>query len=355
VGPDQILSINKDLIAWEQVRDHRDLDRTVQERLGSQPAPRYLMVDEVQEIEGWERAINSVLAEGLADIIITGSNAHMLSAELATLLTGRYVELPVHPLSFAEFLDFRRAAGERGDRGTAFRMFLRYGGLPGIHALPLADDQVFPFLEAILNTILLKDVVRRHGIRDVGHLERILSFAFDNCGSPVSARSITAFLKHQQVRITTDTVLNYLSYLGDTFLLSRAGRFEIKGKKHLEFMDKYYLGDLGLRHALFGHRDMDVGGLLENAVYLELLRRGYQVRVGVLDQGQIDFVAERRGERLYVQVAYLLQDAGTVQREFGRLERIPDHHPKLVLSMDEVAIEERNGVRRRHLVDWLME
>jgi predicted AAA+ superfamily ATPase len=355
VGPDQILSINKDLIAWEQVRDHRDLDRTVQERLGSQPAPRYLVVDEVQEIDGWERAINSVLAQGLADIIITGSNAHMLSAELATLLTGRYVELPVHPLSFAEFLDFRRAAGERGDRGTAFRMFLRYGGLPGIHALPLADDQVFPFLEAILNTILLKDVVRRHGIRDVGHLERILSFAFDNCGSPVSARSITAFLKHQQVRITTDTVLNYLSYLGDTFLLSRAGRFEIKGKKHLEFMDKYYLGDLGLRHALFGYRDMDIGGLLENAVYLELLRRGHQVRVGVLDQGEIDFVAERRGERLYVQVAYLLQDAGTVQREFGRLERIPDHHPKLVLSMDEVAIEERNGVRRRHLVDWLME
>jgi predicted AAA+ superfamily ATPase len=355
VGRSQILSINKDLVAWEGVRGYRDLDRVVQERLRLQPAPRYLMVDEIQEIEGWERAINSILAQGIEDIIITGSNARMLSAELATLLTGRYVELPVYPLSFSEFLDFRRAAGDEGDRLAAFRAFLRYGGLPGLHVLPLVDDQVFPFLNAILNTILLKDIVKRHAIRDVAHLERILAFAFDNCGSPVSARSITAFLKNQQVRTSPDTVLNYLAYLCDTFLLSRAGRFEIKGKRHLEFLDKYYLGDLGLRHALFGYRDTDIGGLLENAVHLELLRRGYQVRVGVLDQGEIDFVAERHGERLYVQVAYLLREPATLQREFGNLEQIQDNHPKLVLSMDDVAIEERNGVRRRNLVEFLLE
>jgi predicted AAA+ superfamily ATPase len=349
----QILCINKDLVAWDGVRDYRDLDRIIQERFANQPAPRYLMVDEVQEIEGWEKAINSVLTQGLADILITGSNAHLLSSELATLLTGRYIEIPVYPLSFAEFVAFRMAAGATGDRKHLFRLFLRYGGLPGLHVLPMEDEQVFPFLNAILNTILLKDIVKRHGIRDVGHLERILSCAFDNCGSPVSARSIAAFFKNQQTRITADTVLSYLSHLCEAFLLFRTGRFEIKGKKHLEFMDKYYLGDLGLRHALFGYRDMDIGGLLENVVYLELLRRGYQVKVGVLDQLEIDFVAERQGERLYVQVAYLLADSATVQREFGNLLRIPDNYPKLVLSMDDFGPDQQDGIRRQNLLDFL--
>lgn len=355
VSEGQILSINKDLVAWDGIRDFRDLDRVVQERLATQPAPRYLMVDEVQEIEGWEKAINSLLAQGVADILITGSNAHLLSAELATFLTGRYVEIPVYPLSYSEFMAFRKAAQDTGDRQACFRQFLRYGGLPGLHVLPMNDDQVFPFLNAILNTILLKDIVKRHAIRDVGHLERILAFTFDNCGSPVSARSIAAFFKNQQTRITADTVLSYLSHLCDAFLLFRTGRFEIKGKKHLEFQDKYYLGDLGLRHALFGYRDTDIGGLLENVVYLELLRRGYQVKVGILDQAEIDFIAERHGERIYIQVAYLLASPETIQREFGNLERIPDNYPKLVLSMDEFGPDERNGIRRKHILDFLLE
>ena len=351
----QVLCINKDLVAWDAVRDYRDLDRVVQERLAIQPAPRYLMVDEVQEIEGWEKAINSVLAQGLADILITGSNAHLLSTELATLLAGRYIDIPVYPLGFAEFKTFRQGAKDPGNQQAWFRQFLRYGGLPGLHVLPMEDDQVFPFLNAILNTVLLQDVVKRHGIRDVGHLERILAFALDNCGNPISARSIAAFFKSQQTRITTDTVLGYLAHLCDAFLLFRTGRFAIKGKKNLEFQDKYYLGDLGLRHALFGYRDMDIGGLLENVVYLELLRRGYQVKVGILDQVEIDFVAERQGERLYVQVAYLLADPETIRREFGNLERIPDSYPKLVLSMDELGPEQRNGIRRQNVVDFLLE
>ncbi len=351
----QILCINKDLLAWDAVRDYRDLDRIIQERLADQPEPRYLMVDEVQEIQGWEKAINSVLAQGLADILITGSNARLLSMELATLLTGRYVEIPVYPLGFSEFTAFRRAARDPGDRQELFRQFLRYGGLPGLQVLAMEDDQIFPYLNAILNTIVLKDIVKRHAIRDVGHLERILSFAFDNCGSPISARSITAFFKNQQTRITADTVLGYLAHLCDAFLLFRTDRFEIKGKKHLEFLGKYYLGDLGLRHALFGHREADIGGLLENVVFLELLRRGYQVKVGVLDQMEIDFVAERQGERLYVQVAYLLAGADTICREFGNLERIQDNHPKLVLSMDELGPDQRNGIRQQNLIDFLLE
>jgi len=355
IPEEQILSINKDLLVWDLVRDYRDLDRIIQERLTSQPAPRYLMVDEIQEIEGWEKAINSVLAQGLADIIITGSNAHLLSAELATLLTGRYVKIPVYPLGFSEFLTFRQASGESGDQEDQFRQFLRYGGLPGLQVLAMDDDQIFPYLNAILNTILLKDIVKRHAIREVGHLERVLAFTFDNCGSPISARSITAFFKNQQTRITVDTVLSYLSYLCDAFLLFRTSRFEIKGKKHLEFLDKYYLGDLGLRHALFGYRETDIGGLLENVVYLELLRRGYQVKVGVMDQREIDFVAERQGERLYVQVAYLLAEPETIRREFGNLEQITDNHPKLVLSMDRIGPTQRNGIRQQNLVDFLLE
>jgi hypothetical protein len=351
----QILSINKDMVAWEAIRDYRDLEQLAQERLFGLPGPRYLMVDEVQEIEGWEKAINSLLAEGLADIIVTGSNAHLLSAELATLLTGRYIEILVYPLSFAEFVEFRQALRDPGDRQAWFRQFLRYGGLPGLHVLPLEDDVVFPYLNAILNTILLKDIVKRHAIREVGHLERILSFAFDNCGHLVSARSIAAYFKNQQTRITADTVLSYLSHICDAFLLFRTGRFEIKGRKHLEFLDKYYLGDLGLRHALFGYRDADIGGLLENVVYLELRRRGYQVKVGVLDRAEIDFVAERHGERIYVQVAYLLAGPDTLEREFGNLERIPDNYPKLVLSLDEIGPDQRNGILRKHLVDFLLE
>jgi hypothetical protein len=249
---------------------------------------------------------------------------------------------------------FRKEAGEPEDRQASFRQFLRYGGLPGLHVLPMNDEQVFPFLNAILNTILLKDIVRRHAIRDLATLERIMAFAFDNCGSLLSARSIAAFLKNQRTRATPDTVLNYLSHLCEAFLLFRAGRYEIKEKKHLEFMEKFYLGDLGLRHALFGYREVDIGGLLENVVHLELLRRGYQVKVGVLDQAEIDFVAERHGERLYVQVAYLLADPRTLEREFGNLERIADNYPKLVLSMDEFGPDQRNGVRRQHLLDFLL-
>ena len=354
VPASQILSINKDLVAWDAVRDYRDLDRVVHERFAGVPAPRYLMVDEIQEIDGWEKAINSFIAEGLADLVIAGSNAHLLSTELATLLTGRYVETPVYPLSFSEFREFRHAASDPGDQRTQFARFLRYGGLPGLHLLPMDDDVLFPFLNSILNTILLKDIVKRHAVRDVGQLERVLSFAFDNCGSPISGRNISAFFKNQRLRITTETVINYLSHLCDAFLLFRTGRFEIKGRKHLEFRDKYYLGDLGLRHALFGYREADIGGLLENVVYLELLRRGYKVNVGLVDQYEIDFVAERHGERLYVQVAYLLATPETVKREFGNLERIADNHPKLVLSMDELGPAQRNGIRQQNLVEWLL-
>ncbi len=354
IPPENILMINKDLLQWDYIRTYSDLNTEVKKSFQGTRGKRWIIIDEVQEIEGWERGVNSFLAEGIGDIIITGSNARLLSSELSTRLTGRYVEIPVYPLGFAEFLDFLDVADSPVDKRKAFDLFLRYGGLPGIHVLDMEDEQVVPYLEAILHTLLLKDVVKRHNIRDVGHLERILAFIFDNCGNLTSARNISSFFKNQKITITPDTVIAYLGYLEESFLIHRVGRYGIKGKKHLEYLDKYYICDPGLRHGLMGPRDTEIGGLLENIVYLELRRQGYTVRVGVLNEGEIDFVAERRDERLYIQVAYLLAEKSTVEREFGSLEQIRDNYPKFVLSLDEHFPGDRKGIRHLHIRDFLI-
>jgi hypothetical protein len=355
-----IVSINKDLLQWDHIRTYRDLDDEVRPRLAGVDGPCWLFIDEVQEIEEWERAVNSYLAEGFADIVITGSNSQLLAGELSTRLSGRFIEIPMYPLSFGEFLLFRKASrGDvTGDTETEFARYLRYGGMPGIHALELADEHIFPYLEAVLSTVVLKDVVRRHSIREVRHLERILAFVYDNAGSLVSSRKIEGVFRAQGIRVTVDTVVKYLEYLTDALLVHRVGRYRLKGKRHLEYIDKYYPTDIGLRHGLFGYRESDIGGLLEAVVYLELRRRGYSVSVGVLGDAEIDFVAERSAgsdaSRLYVQVAYLLGDEQTIEREFGNLERIPDSYPKLVLSLDRYFPAERNGIRHMPVWEWLL-
>lgn len=354
VPPGNIVMINKDLLEWDHIRTYADVEAEVKKQLERSHGACWIIIDEVQEIEGWERAVNSFLAEGAGDIIITGSNARLLSAELSTLLTGRYIEIPVYPLGFGEFLDFRENFGHSADPREAFGLFLRYGGLPGIHVLDMEDEQVLPYLEAILNTILMKDVFKRHNIRDVAHLERILSFIFDNCGNLTSARNIASFFKNQNITITPDTVIAYLGYIEEAFLIRRVGRYGIRGKKHLEYLDKYYIADPGLRHGLKGPRDADISGLLENIVYLELERRGYSTRVGVLQDGEIDFVAERGDTRMYIQVAYLLAEESTVEREFGNLERINDNYPKIVLSLDDYFPGNRRGIRHINIRDFLL-
>jgi uncharacterized protein len=355
-----IVSINKDLLQWDHIRTYRELDEEVRPRLTGVDGPRWLFIDEVQEIEEWERAVNSYFAEGLADIVISGSNSQLLAGELATLLSGRFVEIPMYPLSFGEFLSFRQAFGDSPGANTEeeFRRYLRYGGMPGIHGLELTDEHIFPYLEAILSTVVLKDVVRRHAIREVRHLERILAFVYDNVGRLVSSRRIEGAFRAQGIGVTVDTVVKYLEHLTDALLVHRVGRYRLKGKRHLEYVDKYYPTDIGLRHGLFGYRDSDIGGLLEAVVYLELRRRGYTVSVGVLGDAEIDFVAERtagpHSSRLYVQVAYLLKDEQTTEREFGNLEAIPDSYPKLVLSLDRYFPSERNGIRHMIVWEWLL-
>jgi len=353
VPESHIIYINKESMEWDAIKNHEDLYRYVSQRLASISGKPYLFIDEVQEISRWERVVNSLLADDRADIIITGSNAGLLSSELATLIAGRYVQFPVFPLTYREFLRFR---GETtADSPEEFRRYLRYGGLPGIHSLPMADETVFPYLNALYSTIVLKDVVSRHRILDPGQLDRIIRFVFDNAGNITTAKRITDFLRSQRISAGVDKVIHYLSCLEDAFLLHRVLRYDLKGLRHLELYEKYYVGDVGLRHGFLGYRDGDIGGVLENIVYLELLHRGYHISIGKLNEREIDFIAERQDERVYIQVCLTLENSETQEREFSVLEQLKDNHPKLVLSLDEYQRVSRSGIRHEGLREWLLQ
>ena len=346
-----ILYIDKESVAFDDLRTYRDLDKAVHAALGKRGGSRFLFVDEVQEIEGWERAIASIAGQGNIDIAVTGSNAHLFSSELATRMSGRYVEFPIYALSFQEHLTFRGAS--RQDPQAEFLDYLRFGGLPAIHHFDRDADTIYQYVASVFSTIVLKDIVRRHQVRNVMLLESIARYLFDNTGRVTSAKSIADYLKSQRLRVGVETVQNYLAYFEEALLAHRTRRFDIKGRRLLEIYDKFYLGDVGMRHALLGFREGELTGVLENVVYLELLRRGYQVHIGKFGDREVDFVATRRGERLYVQAAYLLATPETIEREFGVLKAIPDNYPKLVLSMDTAFGDDVEGIRRRHIVDFL--
>ncbi|MFO7782782.1 MAG: ATP-binding protein [Spirochaetia bacterium] len=352
VSESRIIYINKESMDWDFIRDATELYQYVMARIKDGARKPYLFVDEIQEIPNWERVVNSLLADGRADITITGSNAELLSSELATLISGRYIEFSVLPLTYGEFLAFR--GGGTGDTPEEFRRYLRYGGLPGIHTLELSDETVFPFLNALYNTIVLKDVVSRHRIQDPSQLDRIVRFVFDNAGNITTAKRIADFLKNQRVTASVDKVLHYLGCLEQAFLIRKVLRYDIKGLRHLELYEKYYAGDVGLRHGFIGYRDGDISGVIENIVFLELLHRGYRVSIGRLDDREIDFIAERQEQRLYIQVCLTLETAETQEREFSVLERIPDNHPKIVLSLDEYQQISRGGIANQNLREWLL-
>ncbi len=355
ISEQNILGINKESLEYDFIQDYQDLDKFVKRTYSSVHGKRYLFIDEVQEIELWEKAVTSLFTEGKTDIYITGSNAHLLSSDLATLLSGRYISFPIYPLCFQEFLQFRKKTPQKADLDKEFSLFLKYGGLPGIHLLDFKEEVIYHYLNSIFNTILLKDVVTRHRIRDVSQLKNITRFVFDNCGQIVSSKRISDYLKSQKIKITVDTVQNYLHYLQSAFLISKTGRYDLKGKRHLELYEKYYMGEIGMRHGFIGYRKDDISGLLENIVYLELLKRGYNVSIGKLEDKEIDFIAEKEKTRLYFQVAYLLASPETEIREFSPLEHINDNYTKIVLSMDKDWGEERNGILRKNIIQFLLE
>jgi uncharacterized protein len=353
VNNEQIIYINMESLSNSHLADISVLYKHINTQKSKTHKKIYLLIDEVQEIENWEKAINSFFADGGIDITITGSNSRLLSGELATLISGRYIEFGVYPLVFSEFSLFR----ENRTRGTSelFNEFLRFGGMPGIHHLRLNESDVYQYLSAIKDSVVLKDVVKRNNIRDVSLLDKIIQFVFDNMGNIFSSRSVADYIKKERRSMGIETVYNYLYQLEAAFIIIRIPRFDIKGKKLLETNEKFYLMDIGLSHSLFGYRQKNVNDYLENIVLIELLHRGYDVTIGKLDDYEIDFIAQRSGEKIYIQVCYLITDEKVLKRELRSLHKIKDNYPKYLLSMDNVPESSEEGILRKYIPDWLME
>ena len=345
-----ILHINMELLANERFRDIMLLNEEVHKACEKNGRKVYLFLDEVQEIPNWEKLAASLLAEDVADLTVTGSNAHLLAGELATLLSGRYVEFPIYPLVFREYCDFFSASPTR----ETFWQFLRSGGFPGLVALDSGEGARLQYLEALMDSIVLRDVVSRHKLRDVDLLRRILLFVAHSVGSPVSARSLAGFFKSQRRSVSVESIYNYLEHLGEAFVLDQAPVYDLRGKKFLETGGKIYFVDLGLRHSLLGYHSSDIGQYLENIVYLDLKQRGWQVSVGRLGEWEVDFVAQRGAEKCYVQVAYLTPDKETLDRELRSLRDIPDNYPKYLVTMDEIPASSEEGIQRMPVEQFLL-
>lgn len=362
-GERQVVYVDLESLEFDQVRSARDLTDLVED--ATRPdRPRVVIVDEAQQVIGWERAAAALNSQEHTQVVISGSNARLLSAELATHIAGRYVTLQVFPLTLAEFEElYRQRPGAAGpgagasaapaDEAALLRRYLRLGGLPGLLHTDLSDLVVEQMLTDIVNTIFIRDVIRRHRIRDVALFEAIARFAVDSVGSLVSAKRIADFMKSQRRSAAVDTVLNYLAHLGDAFLLNAVQRQELRGRKLLQVNHKYYLGDVGLRNGIAGYRESDVGGVLENLVYLELKRRGYRVTVGVAGSREVDFVAESGAGRRYVQVAYLLDSRATIERELSAFAAVADAYPRVLLTLDPYQPADFAGVSHRSLADFL--
>lgn len=318
--------------------------------------PCYVLLDEVQEVPDWEKAVNSLMASTKADIYITGSNSHLLSSELATLLAGRYVEINVNTLSFREYLLFKeeRTGIKPADIHGELNHYIRTGGFPVIHLSDYPLEAGYNIVRDIFSSCILKDTVERHRIRNTEMLERIVKFVFDNVGNTFSAKKVADYFKSQQRRVDLNTVYNYLNALEGAFIIRKIQRYDLQGKAILQTNEKYFVGDHSLLYAMTGYKDRQISGILENIVMHELVLRGYTVFIGKWRDREIDFIAERQNEKIYLQVAYRMSDSpGFIDREFGPLLQIRDHYPKYVVSLDDFWQDNIEGVRHIHLADFL--
>ena len=353
VSDKNFLCINFEQFSNSELLDAKILHKRIVEFQKSADGKIYLFFDEIQEVDGWEKCINSCRVDFDCDIYITGSNAKLLSGELATYLAGRYVEFVIYPFSFAEFLEMNRQKNSQIDKSACFTAFLKTGGMPFLANFLGDDSAKNQYLMDIYNSVVLKDVVKRNNIRDVDTLERIIAYAFSNIGHIFSATSLSKYFKSEKRNISHDTILNYLKFCTDAFLIYKISRYDLEGKKVLTVNEKYYCADHGLREAVFGKNTQNIDQILENIVCLELLRRNFKVFVGKKDESEIDFIAERNGVKIYVQVAYLLASEETVRREFSVYDSIKDNFPKYVVSMDEFDFS-RNGIIHRNIRDFLL-
>jgi uncharacterized protein len=353
ISSSQIIHINMELMEFDEIKNYQDLHQYITRHQKKGHDKYYLFIDEVQEVEGWEKTINSLLAEERNDLYITGSNARLLSSELASLLSGRYVEFKMHTLVFSEFETLRKQKGSENTLNQEFDLFLKFGGFPGIHHMELDDTVVRQYLHSIYNSVLLKDVIVRNSIRDAAMLDVISKYLIDNTGNITSAKSISDYMKSQKRKVSVDTVLNYIRFSCDALLFEKVQRYDIKGKRLLETYEKYYMADIGLRYATLGYTPQAISGQLENIVYLELKSRGYEVTIGKIDDLEIDFIATKGNEQLYIQVCIQLTDESVISREYRSLELVKNSFPKYVLSLDADFDTSKTGIKWMNLIEFL--
>ena len=353
VNPIQFISINFEDLSYSHIQTAKSLHDEITNRAKDIDGKVYLFFDEIQEVKDWEKCINSFRVSLDCDIYITGSNAKLLSGELATYLGGRYVEFVIYPFSFGEFIELYRPINPDVSIQQCFQKYLITGGMPYLANIRYADEPSKQYLHDLFNSVQLKDIVKRNKIRDVDLLERIIAYVIANVGTTFSARSLTKFLKSEQRTVAPETILNYIKYCCDAYLFYQVKRVDLQGKQILSTNEKYYIADHGIREAVFGGNMRDINLILENIVYLELLRRGYKVTVGKTGEKEIDFVCDKRGDKLYVQVTYLLASEDTIKREFGAYDTIRDNFPKYVVSLDEFDMS-RNGIKHQNIRDFLL-
>ena len=372
VKDEQIISVNLEDVDFEHLQDYKALYDYFKSRL-CKDKYTYVFIDEVQQCTEFEKAVDSLFIKKNVDVYITGSNAHMLSGELATLLSGRYIEISILPLSFAEHMELvdsvRRQNKNGFDRmgfdGGGYRLhnergefanYMRYGSFPYVSELERDDNIIRTYLDGVYNTILIKDIAKREGITDISVLESVVKFLCSNIGSPVSTKKISDTINSSGRKISVNTVETYVRALADSFIFYKADRYDIKGKQHLKTLGKYYLVDTGLRNMLLTGSSADLGHQLENIVYLELLRRGNKVSIGKLAEKEVDFVTSNADGVCYYQVAASVLDKNTLERELASLQKIPDHHPKFLLTLDDIMPSaNHDGIRQINALDWLLD
>ncbi len=354
IKQDNILYVNFESFSFSEINSATAFYDYIKDKIKADQK-YYLLLDEIQEVDNWEKAINSFLVDFDVDIYLTGSNSHLLSSELATYLAGRYIEIPVFTLSFNEFLDFRAnySQGEVTNTQENYLSYLHLGGFPVIHTAHYTEETAYKVVYDIYSSVILRDTVQRYKIRDIELLERVVKYAFDNVGNTFSGKNVADYFKSQQRKIDLNTVYNYLHALEGAFVLYRVPRYDIRGKEILKTQEKFYVSDVSLLYATMGFRNRMISGILENIVFLELRRRGYKVYVGKLDSREIDFIAEKQSEKIYLQVAYKLDNEQVVEREFSPLLAIHDQYPKMVITMDDFWQESIEGVRHLHIIDFL--
>lgn len=352
ISKESIIHINFESAIYDDIKDYKDLYNYIKSNISANKT--YILLDEVQNIESWEKGVNSLKVDFDVDIYITGSNAYLLSSELSTLLSGRYIEIKMYPLSFNEFLQFNNY--DKKDLDDKFNEYLKYGGLPAITLIKDKPDLVMSYLNDIYNTIVKKDIIDRNGIKDTALLENIIKYLANNIGSPVSSNKISDYLNSNKITVKSNhqTIDNYLNMLEKSFIMYKADRSDVRNKTILKTLGKYYISDIGIRNIILGFRNIDEGHLLENIVYLELLRRGYKVSIGKSLDYEVDFVVENPNEIIYYQVAKTISNEDVKNREIRSLESIPDNYEKIILTMDKTIVNDYNGIKVINLIDWLL-